>query len=83
MLYHWLFPLADRFTALNVFRYITFRSAGAIVTAVVLSLILGPWFIRRLQRPVDRAEHSRRRSGASPIEGGYADHGRSSDPVSR
>jgi phospho-N-acetylmuramoyl-pentapeptide-transferase len=49
VLYHLLFPLSERFAALNVFRYITFRSAGAIVTAVVLSLLLGPWFIRRLQ----------------------------------
>lgn len=49
MLYHLLFPMAERFAALNVFRYITFRSAGAIVTAVVVSLLLGPWFIRRLQ----------------------------------
>ena len=50
MLYHLLFPMAERFAALNVFRYITFRSAGAIVTAVILSLVLGPWFIRRLER---------------------------------
>jgi len=49
VLYHLLFPLSEQFAALNVFRYITFRSAGAIVTAVVLSLVLGPWFIRRLQ----------------------------------
>jgi phospho-N-acetylmuramoyl-pentapeptide-transferase len=50
MLYHLLFPLADRFAALNVFRYITFRTAGAAVTALVLSLLLGPWFLRALRR---------------------------------
>ena len=50
MLYYLLFPLSERIAAFNVFRYITFRSAGAIVTAVVLSLLLGPWFIRRLER---------------------------------
>lgn len=49
MLYYFLFPLSERVAALNVFRYITFRSAGAIVTAILLSLFLGPWFIRRLQ----------------------------------
>ena len=38
MLYHLLFPLSERIAAFNVFRYITFRSAGAIVTAVLLSL---------------------------------------------
>ena len=33
----------------NVFRYITFRTAGASVTALALSLVLGPWMIRRLR----------------------------------
>jgi len=50
MLFHLLFPLRDVFPALNVFRYITFRTAGAIITALVLSLLLGPWFIRQLRR---------------------------------
>jgi phospho-N-acetylmuramoyl-pentapeptide-transferase len=50
MLYHLLYPLADRFAVLNVFRYITFRVAGATVTALLLSLVLGPWFIRTLRR---------------------------------
>ena len=35
--------------ALNVFQYITFRTAGATVTALALSLLLGPWMIRRLR----------------------------------
>ncbi|MEL7060894.1 MAG: phospho-N-acetylmuramoyl-pentapeptide-transferase [Acidobacteriota bacterium] len=50
MLYHLLFPLADEWSILNVFRYVTFRAAGAVVTALVLSLIFGPWFIRMLRR---------------------------------
>jgi phospho-N-acetylmuramoyl-pentapeptide-transferase len=50
MLYHLLFPLADRWAVFNVFRYITFRSAGAVLTAVVLSLLLGPAFVRALRR---------------------------------
>jgi phospho-N-acetylmuramoyl-pentapeptide-transferase len=50
MLYWLLFPLAARFPALNVFRYITFRSAMAAVTALALSLILGPATIRMLKR---------------------------------
>lgn len=50
MLYYLLVPLSERFAVLNVFRYLTFRSAGAIVTAVLLSLVLGPTFIRWLQR---------------------------------
>ncbi len=50
MLYHLLFPLADQFAIFNVFRYITFRAAGAILTALLLSLLFGPWFIRTLKR---------------------------------
>ena len=50
MLYHLLFPLADQWAVFNVFRYITFRTAGATVTALLLSLLLGPWFIRTLRR---------------------------------
>ncbi len=50
MLYHLLFPLSDAYPVFNVFRYITFRAAGAILTALVLSLLLGPWCIRTLRR---------------------------------
>ncbi len=50
MLYHLLFPLHERFAVFNVFRYITFRTAGAVVTAVLLALLLGPRFIRTLRR---------------------------------
>lgn len=50
MLYHLLYPLSDSIRLFNVFRYITFRTAGAVVTALVLSLLLGPWFIRTLRR---------------------------------
>ena len=50
MLYHLLYPLRDIIPAFNVFRYITFRVAAAIVTALLLSWLLGPWFIRTLRR---------------------------------
>jgi phospho-N-acetylmuramoyl-pentapeptide-transferase len=50
MLYHLLYPLRDHIALFNVFRYITFRAAGAIVTALLLSWLLGPWFIRTLRR---------------------------------
>ncbi len=50
MLYHLLYPLRDLFTPFNVFRYITFRAAGAAVTALLLSMVLGPGFIRMLRR---------------------------------
>jgi phospho-N-acetylmuramoyl-pentapeptide-transferase len=50
MLYHLLFPLHEQFAVFNVFRYITFRAAGAVLTALILSLVLGPWFVSALRR---------------------------------
>ncbi len=50
MLYHFLYPFHTSVSALNVFRYITFRSIGAAVTAFLLVVILGPLFIRTMQR---------------------------------
>ncbi|MFQ5828254.1 MAG: phospho-N-acetylmuramoyl-pentapeptide-transferase [Candidatus Methylomirabilia bacterium] len=50
MLYHLLFPLASEHIIFNVFRYITFRTAMAAVTAMGLSFLLGPWLIGRLRQ---------------------------------
>lgn len=50
MLYHLLLPHADVFIAFNVFRYITFRSMGALITAMVISVLIGPWCISFLHR---------------------------------
>ncbi|OYV70602.1 MAG: phospho-N-acetylmuramoyl-pentapeptide-transferase, partial [Gemmatimonadetes bacterium 21-71-4] len=49
MLYHLLVPLVRQFKVLNLFTYITFRAAGAAVTALVLAFIAGPVIIRRLR----------------------------------
>ncbi len=49
MLYYLLYPLHTSFAVLNVTRYITFRTAAASITALVISLLLGPWLIRRLR----------------------------------
>jgi phospho-N-acetylmuramoyl-pentapeptide-transferase len=49
MLYELLYPLRDEFFAFNVFRYITFRSAYSALTAFLLALALGPWFIAKLR----------------------------------
>jgi phospho-N-acetylmuramoyl-pentapeptide-transferase len=49
MLYHLLFPLHTQFSVLNVTRYITFRTAAASLTALAISLLLGPWLIRTLR----------------------------------
>jgi len=49
MLYLVLPQLSPYFGALNVTRYITFRTAAASVTALAFSLVFGPWVIRRLR----------------------------------
>ncbi|HEX6103503.1 MAG TPA: phospho-N-acetylmuramoyl-pentapeptide-transferase [Alphaproteobacteria bacterium] len=50
MLYHLLFPLAEHISAFNVFRYITFRTGGAVMTALLVSFWLGPSLIRWLKK---------------------------------
>jgi phospho-N-acetylmuramoyl-pentapeptide-transferase len=49
MLYHLLYPLHTTFSVFNVTRYITFRTAAASLTALALSLLMGPWLIRTLR----------------------------------
>ena len=49
MLYEFLFPLADRNILFNVFQYISFRAAGAMVTALLTAFIVGPRVIRWLE----------------------------------
>src|SRR5262245_28420492 len=48
MLYY-LVELSDKFTVLNVFRYITFRTGGAMMTALVFVFLFGPWIISHLR----------------------------------
>jgi phospho-N-acetylmuramoyl-pentapeptide-transferase len=50
MLYWVLYQLRSELSALNVVRYITFRTAVAALTALFLVLVLGPWMIERLRR---------------------------------
>ncbi len=45
MLYHFLVPLSTEWVAFNVFRYITFRSLAALVTAMIITVVIGPRFI--------------------------------------
>lgn len=50
MLYNLLYGMHEFFSPLNVFRYITFRSALAVLTAMLITFILGPYIIERLRR---------------------------------
>ena len=45
-----LFPFREAVPGFTVFRYITFRTAMAAATAMLFSLVLGPWLIRTLTR---------------------------------
>ncbi len=49
MLYHLLAPWAQDFIAFNLFRYITFRTGGAMLTALVICFLFGPPLIRWLR----------------------------------
>jgi phospho-N-acetylmuramoyl-pentapeptide-transferase len=49
MLFHLLYPFHAQIPVLNVTRYITFRTGTATLTALAISLLLGPWLIRRLR----------------------------------
>ncbi len=49
MLYYFLVPLADQFQPFNVFRYITFRTGGAVMTALIIAFVIGPPLIRWLK----------------------------------
>src|SRR5271169_6896055 len=50
-MFYWLFyeKLFHLYSPLREFQYATFRTAMASMTALVLSILLGPWFIRRLR----------------------------------
>ncbi|AJF07293.1 phospho-N-acetylmuramoyl-pentapeptide-transferase [Geoalkalibacter subterraneus] len=48
MLYHLLYPLHTEYSAFYVFRFITFRTIYATITALVISFIIGPWLINKL-----------------------------------
>src|SRR5262249_60370523 len=50
MFYHVLFPLHQTFSVFNVFRYLTFRTAYAALTALLVSILIGPYVINMLQR---------------------------------
>ena len=79
MLYPLFFPLADQLQAFNLFRYITFRSGGAAVTALLISFLFGPHIIAWLRskqtkgqpiRPDGPDGHLKRKKG-TPTMGGF------------
>ena len=49
MIYHLLYPLHETISYFNVFRYITFRTIYASITALAICFVVGPWLIRKLE----------------------------------
>lgn len=49
MLYNLLYPLSSEYSFLNIFKYLTFRTGGAIFTALMVSFLVGPALIRWLK----------------------------------
>lgn len=76
MLYHLLYPLTKYVSGFNLFKYITFRTAGATLTAIFICLILGPFFIRLLkkyqvkERIREEGPASHRQKAGTPTMGG-------------
>ncbi len=75
MIYHLLFPLASDVSALNVFRYITFRTGAATLTALFISFLVGPSLIRALGRlrigqPIRELGPAHQSKAGTPTMGG-------------
>ncbi len=66
MLYNLLAPFADDFQIFNLFRYLTFRSGGAIMTSLIICFLIGPSMIRWLK--------SKQRQGQPIREDGPESH---------
>jgi len=49
MLYHLFYPLAADIRLFNVFKYLTFRTIYAMITALLVAFVIGPWVIRKLE----------------------------------
>jgi phospho-N-acetylmuramoyl-pentapeptide-transferase len=56
MLYHLMVSLSDQVSALNVFRYLTFRTGGAIMTALLFVFLFGPGLISLLRLKQGRGQ---------------------------
>ena len=76
MLYHFLVPLTKYVKLFNLFNYISFRAAGAAVTALLVAFLVGPFILRRLQKLMvhqgirEGTPDSHANKGATPTMGG-------------
>jgi phospho-N-acetylmuramoyl-pentapeptide-transferase len=76
VLYHLLQPLASQFQLFNLLNYITFRSAAAFVTSLLVTFLLGPVILGKLRRMAvhqvvrEGTPDSHQQKGATPTMGG-------------
>jgi phospho-N-acetylmuramoyl-pentapeptide-transferase len=75
MLYHLLYPLSSDISAFNVFRYITFRTGAATLTALFIAFLVGPPLIRALSRlrvgqPIREIGPDHQQKAGTPTMGG-------------
>ncbi len=79
MFYNLLVPFAEQISAFNLFRYITFRTGGAVITALIISFLIGPaiikWFkyIQNEGQPIrnDGPRNHLTRKQGTPTMGGF------------
>ena len=78
MLYNLLYPLTGDIAIFNLFRYLTFRTGGAIMTALIISFILGPTIISCLKNQQRSASNIREdvpathfKKAGTPTMGGF------------
>jgi len=77
MIYQWLYSLADQYSVMNVFRYITVRTFISFFTGFFLCLIWGPQFIQRLkekhfgQAIRDDGPQTHKKKAGTPTMGGW------------
>jgi phospho-N-acetylmuramoyl-pentapeptide-transferase len=67
MLFNLLYPLADDYSIFNLFRYLTFRTGAAVMTALLISFIVGPPLIRWLRSKQVRGQPIREDGPAQHI----------------
>lgn len=79
MLYNIFYPLADHFQVFNLLRYITLRSAGALLTSMIVAFVIIPFLIRYLRKAYDKGQPIRDdgpsqhlRKKGTPTMGGVA-----------
>src|SRR5947207_6818903 len=67
MFYNLVYPLADVFSPFNLFRYLTFRSIAAFLTALILSFLIGGILIRWLRSKQAQGQPIREDGPASHV----------------